>query len=150
MTNPAIAPGTIAHEAIQFLRRNPGEVSTTGLAEGIGRPTKRLAQQLAPALNAGLLSRRTAEGFALWSLGHVSDARIAPPAPTPFEQDRQRVTSVSAKAMPSVFAYADQRKAAPFSVAVHSDGRILTERHGRIIAEFTAAEVVILRNAMGA
>lgn len=44
----AVVPGTIAHEALQFLRRSGGEeVSTTALANGIGRAGKRLAQSFA-------------------------------------------------------------------------------------------------------
>lgn len=143
------APGTVAFEAIQFLRRQAGEVSTTALANGIGRPVKRLAQHLAPAQRAGLLARRVDNGFAFWKLGPNADREQPPADPTIDDLDRQRVVKVSVHATPSIFAYADQRVAAPFSAAAHTDGRAHTERHGRLIAEYTAAEVVILKKALG-
>lgn len=141
------APGTIAHEAIQFLRRSKDgeEVSTTALANGIGRAGKRLAQHLSPALHAGLLARRVDAGFAFWRLGPKVDATQAPV----IAADEKVVVKVSALSTPSVFAYADQRNAAPFSAAAHTDGRVATERHGRLIAEYTATEAAILKKALG-
>jgi hypothetical protein len=60
----------------------------------------------------------------------------------------QRVVRVSAISTNSIFAYADQRKAAPFSAAAHTDGRAHVERHGRLIAEFAPDEVTILKKAL--
>jgi len=141
------APGTVAHEAMAFLRRTGGESSTTALANGIGRSAKRLAQHLSPALRAGLLARRVDGGFAFWRLGPNADQMQPPVEPTPDEQDRQRIINVSALAAPSIFAYADQRAAAPFSVAISTDGRMAIERHGRLLLELTAAERIILVKA---
>jgi hypothetical protein len=137
-------PGTVSHEAMQFLLVH-GEASTTALANGIGRSAKRLAQHLSPAERAGIFSRRTEGGFAFWRLGPNADKDQAPEI-TP---DEKIVVKVSAMASPSIFAYADQRSAAPFSSATHTDGRVHTERHGRVIAEYTASEVVILKKALG-
>lgn len=139
------APGTIAHEAIQFLRgsKDGEEVSTTALANGIGRAGKRLAQHLSPALHAGLLARRVEGGFAFWRLGPKVDATQAPV----IAADEKVVVKVSAMATPSIFAYADQRNAAPFSVALHTDGRLSVERHGRLVLELTASERIHLVNA---
>jgi len=139
------APSTIAHEALQFLRASGGEVGTLALATGIGRSAKHLAQHLAPAVRAGMLTRRVNGGFAFWRLGPNSDAEQAPV----IGPDEKIVVKVSALAAPSVFAYADQRNAAPFSAAAHTDNRVHTERHGRVIAEYRAAEVVILKKALG-
>lgn len=141
-----IAPGTVAHEALQYLRTH-GEASTTALAKGIGRSAKRLAQHLSPALRAGLLARRVDGGFAFWRLGANADQMQPPQEPTPDEQDRQRVVKVSAHAMPSIFAYADQRAAAPFSVAISTDGRMNIERHGRVLLELTNEERLIVVKA---
>jgi hypothetical protein len=137
-------PGSVAHEAIQFLRcTDLVNVSTTMLAKGIGRQVKRLHQQLAPAVHAGLLSRTVDGGFAFWKLGSKLDSDV-PPAETPDEQSIQRVVKVSANATPSIFAYADQRAAAPFAVALFTDGRMALERHGRLLAELTNSERLVL------
>lgn len=143
MTETVAAPGSIAHEAIQFLRKQEGEISTTALANGLGRAVKRLSQHLAPAERAGLLKRRVDNGFAFWRLGPNADATQAPEVAA----DEKTVVKVSALAAPSVFAYADQRKAAPFSVALHTDGRMAIERHGRLLLELTNSERVHLVNA---
>ncbi len=131
-----VMPGTIAHEALQFLRASGGEVGTLALATGIGRSAKHLAQHLAPAVRAGMLTRRVNGGFAFWRLGPNSDAEQAPVV----GPDEKIVVKVSALASPSVFAYADQRNAAPFSVALHTDGRLSIERHGRLLLELTNTE----------
>lgn len=136
MSESVAAPGSVAHEAIQFLRKHESEISTTQLAHGIGRAVKRMAQHLAPAQRAGLLKRRVENGFAFWSLGPNADAMQAPQV----GPDEKTVVKVSAMAAPSVFAYADQRKAAPFSVSLSTDGRMSVERHGRLLLELTDSE----------
>ena len=148
MTTDLIAPGTIAHEALQFLRTQDGEVTTTALSKGIGRNVKRLSQYLSPAVKAGFLARRFEGGFAFYRVGPGADKTQPPAEPTPDELGTQRVIRVSAIATNSIFAYADQRKAAPFSAAAHTDGRAHVERHGRLIAEFAPDEVVILKKAL--
>lgn len=148
MTDP-IAPGTVAHEALQFLRAQGSEVTTTALSKGIGRNIKRLSQYLAPAMKAGILARRVEDGFAYWRVGPNADKTQPPSAPTPDELGTQRVVRVSAIATNSIFAYADQRQAAPFSAAAHTDGRAHVERHGRLIAEFAPDEVTVLKKALG-
>lgn len=137
------APGTIAHEAMQFLRAHPGEVSTTVLANGIGRSAKHLKQHLSPAERAGIFTRRVESGFAFWRLGPNADKTQAPE----IAPDEKIVIKVSALAAPSVFAYADQRAAAPFSVSLSTDGRATLERHGRVLMELTNAERIILVKA---
>lgn len=137
-----MSTGTVAHEAVQHLRTH-GELNTTALAIGIKRSSKRLAQQLAPAVAAGILSRRLEAGFAFYRLGPNSDLS-EPPKVT------HAVVKVSAMATPSIFAFADQRGAAPFSAALSTDGRLLVERHGRVLLELTNAErLVLLQAAQG-
>lgn len=142
MSNVCI-PGSIAHEALQWLRTITGEAGTHAVATGIGRSAKHLAQHLSPAVRAGVLSRRTESGFTFWRLGPNSDKQQAPA----LNPDEKTVVKVSALAAPSVFAYADQRHAAPFSAALHTDGRLSVERHGRLVLELTSAERVHLVNA---
>ena len=142
-TSDTVAPGTVAHEAVQYLRNNPGALTTTALATGIGRSAKNLAQHLNPALRAGLLARRIEGGFAFWRLGPNADQDQAPEV----SPDEKTVLKVSALAAPSIFAYADQRRAAPFSVAIHTDGRLSIERHGRLLMELTNDERIHLVNA---
>ena len=143
LSSDSVAPGTVAHEAIQFLRAHGGEATITALANGIGRAQKRLAQQLSPALHAGLLARRIDGGFAFWRLGHNADKEQAPEV----APDEKTVVKVSALAAPSVFAYADQRSAAPFSVSLSTDGRMSLERHGRLLLELTSSERIQLVTA---
>ena len=133
---------TVAHEAVQHLRAH-GELNTTALAAGLGRSAKRLAQHLAPAVRAGILSRRLEAGFAFYRLGPNSDLSEGP-------KITHAVVKVSAMAAPSIFAYADQRGAAPFSVSLSTDGRATLERHGRVLLELTNAErLVLLQAAQG-
>lgn len=133
---------TVAHEAVQHLRTH-GELNTTALAAGLGRSAKRLAQHLAPAVRAGILSRRLEAGFAFYRLGPNSDLSEGPKV-------THAVVKVSAMATPSIFAFADQRGAAPFSAALSTDGRLLVERHGRVLLELTNAErLVLLQAAQG-
>lgn len=92
-------PGTVANEAIEFLRSSGGDVATVALAMGIGRSAKLLSQQLAPAARAGLLARRVDAGFALWRLGPNLDKEQAPD----IGLNEKMVVKVSALAATSVF-----------------------------------------------
>jgi hypothetical protein len=138
----AALPGTVAHSAVEHLRTLPvgTELSSHALASAIGQYTEGFGRFLAPSLRAGLLARRKAAGIALWSLGSNADAAIHPPEPTLDEEDRATVRRVSAKAVPSVFAYGEQRGAAAFSVAISTDGRLTVERHGRVVLELNDDE----------
>ena len=137
-----MSTGTVAIEAVAHLRAH-GELNTTALAAGLGRSAKRLAQHLAPAVRAGILSRRLEAGFAFYRLGPNSDLSEGPKV-------THEVVKVSAMAAPSIFAFADQRGAAPFSAALSTDGRLLVERHGRVLLELTNAErLVLLQAAQG-
>ena len=128
--------------AVAYLRTH-GELNTTALAAGLGLSAKRLAQHLAPAVRAGILSRRLEAGFAFYRLGPNSDLSEGPKV-------THAVVKVSAMATPSIFAFADQRGAAPFSAALSTDGRLLVERHGRVLLELTNAErLVLLQAAQG-
>jgi hypothetical protein len=136
----APVPGTVAHEAVQYLRTHH-EATTAALALGLGRSAKRLAQHLAPAVRAGILSRRIEAGFAFWRLGANADDRLAPAVTGP------EITRVSALSAPSVFAYADQRGAAAFSASLSTDGRLVVERFGRVLMELTNTERLVLIQA---
>ena len=135
--------GSVAQDAVAWLRTVHGEAGTHALATAIGRPAKHLTQYLAPAVRAGILTRRNEGGFSFWRLGPNSDTAQAPA----IGANEKTVVKVSALAAPSVLAYADQRSAAPFSVALHTDGRALIERHGRLVLELTNAERIHLVNA---
>jgi len=138
MNNPA-APGTVGYEALQFLRDNAQHhsITTSALASGIGRPVKRLIEQLHDAVDAAIIERQVGVGGAwIWSVGPNADfAQSSGPG-----EDVQKVVKVSAMAAPSIFAYADQRGAAAFSTALSDDGRLSIERYGRIICELTDTE----------
>lgn len=139
----AAGPGTVARSAIQYLMTLPAgtELPSGTLAEAIGHFSEGLGQYLGPSVSAGLLNRRkTGNGFAMWSLGPNAAREIPPREAPPAEAEDERVIQVSADAVPSIFAYAAQRGAAPFAAAIYSDGRLVAERHGRVIAEFTDAE----------
>ncbi len=130
-----LTPGTIAHEAMQYLREH-GETPQSTLAAGIGRNNKQLAAQLEAAELAGHLCRRFEYPYVLWSVGE--DSGGAP------DEDQRTTLSASARSAPSIFAYASERDAAPFSVSRSSDGRLSIERHGRLLLELTNAERELL------
>lgn len=139
MSSAEIAmPGTVAHEALQFLRESTHtRVTTSMLGAGIGRAPRRLPFQLQDALQAGIVSRVEDEfdGW-IWSVGPHADVSqsVAP------DEEAREVVRVSAMAMPSIFAFADSRKAATFSTSLSDDGRLRIERYGRLICELTPSE----------
>lgn len=140
-------PGTVARAAIQYLMTLPPgtELPSGTLAEAIGHSPDGIGAYLTPSATAGLLNRRkTPNGFALWSLGPNASKEIPPREAPPAGADDERVISTSAAAVPSIFAYAQQRAAAPFSVAISSDGRCTIERHGRVVCELTDEERKLL------
>jgi hypothetical protein len=142
MSDFDLKPGSVVHAAIAFLRTHGSEVPITTLGRALGgRDPKRLAQSLAPARKAGLLVRRlNSEGFALWSLGKDPDESTDRAAEEGRPGDERQVVRVSAASAPSIFAYADQRGAAPFACSTYTDGRMAIERHGRLLLELTPDE----------
>lgn len=137
--------GTVAAAAIDHMKKldqvNQGwELSTHALAQAIGQEAGNFGQYLAAAVRADMLRRRVDGGMIFWSLGRNSDFDAPPAALSPADQDGARLVSVSVTATPSVFAYAAERNAAPFSTALSTDGRLTVERHGRAVFEFTDAE----------
>lgn len=110
-------------------------------AELGGMTSTKLAQTLMPHVRADWLRRIDRS---TWGLGAKADAGVKPAAQTLFERDTQPLRNVSAMAVPSVFAYAQDRQASAFSVALHTDGRLEIQRYGRVIAELTDVERKIL------
>lgn len=129
-------PGTATHKVVEHLKEFPGgfEMSCTEVAAFLEWPNARgLRSTLKPAVRAGVLAVRTAgPRFSWYSIG---DGK-----PQAEEEEAPDVVRVSATAANSVFAYAEQRDAAPFSTAESSDGRLIIQRHGRVIAELTPDE----------
>lgn len=147
-----VGTGTVARAAIEYLMRRPAgtELTTVVLAEAIGQLSSGLGSSLRPAVRQRFLSTRQANGRVLWSLGPaITDAGLYEPADI-TDADRS-VVRLDAAAMPSVFAYARSRGAAPFSVSLSTDGRLTAERYGRVFAEFTDEErrILILAGAQG-
>lgn len=132
--------GTSARAAIDyFVRRGAGPLlGTRELAQAIGRMDKvqSLVSQLALAVRAGLLRRERGErGGLLWGLGHRLDKDVRRP-----DEEVPGVVRLGPDAASSVFAYAQHRDAAAFSVAMATDGRLTVERYGRVVVEFTDQE----------
>jgi hypothetical protein len=129
-------PGTATHRVVEYLREFPEgfEMSCTEVAAFLEWPNARgLRSTLKPAVRAGVLAVRTAgPRFSWYSIG---DGK-----PMTVEEEEPTIVRVSASAANSVFAYAQQRDAAPFSTAVSSDGRLIIQRNGRVIAELTPDE----------
>jgi len=138
------APGTIEYEAIQYLREN-GATTLSVLSIGIGRNFKRLASQLSCAVDAGLLTRTERGATAVYEVGPSAVDLTRPIAEE--DHDERTVTRVSAASVNSIFAYAKARNAAPFSCAMHTDGRLSIERHGRVVCELSTLEREIVRDA---
>jgi hypothetical protein len=138
-------PGTIAHQAIQYLKKHRERMLTTEeLAQAIAVQKRHLPQQLSPAVKAGVLLKKQEGNFLFWGVGHNIDEKVAPT----IKHDERTILKVSAAAAPSIFAFADQRGCAYFSAAQHTDGRIHCERHGRIVVEFTNHEAQVLRDVL--
>lgn len=148
---PRVAqPGTVAHSAIAYLHTLAAgaELSSAALAAAIGQHPSGIGQCLLPSANAGLLKRRFSDGIAMWSLGSaaLADGAVAASfVPAPADKDGPSQSVVSAAMVPSIFAFASRRGAAEFSVAMSSDGRLICERHGRLVFEFAPQEAAVLR-----
>lgn len=129
-------PGTVPHKVILYLRgmAQGAEISITEAASMLGMESARgLRAWLQPAVNGGaLFERRGGARMTFYRLGDGIDR--------PALSDDPQVTKIGAMAVSSIFAYAEERRAAPFSTAESSDGRIILQRHGRVIAELTPDE----------
>lgn len=140
-------PGTIAYKVVMYLRLQPQftELASSVLAEAIGQSANGFGQYLAACERRGVLRKRLSNNIALWSLG---DNHGLVPEPGERGQPGLEATmEVDAAAATSIFAYARSRGAAPFSCALHTDGRLAIERHGRLVLELTADERQILVKA---
>jgi hypothetical protein len=140
MISRPLAPNSASARAIAYLSTLPAEsrVTTAALHKAIGlRKGVGLLQAIEPAIIRNLVSvHRISERHTLVSLPEKRQPEDDEShVPLPVQQ-----TTVSAAAVPSIFAYAEQRNAAPFSSALSSDGRCTLQRQGRVIAELTAAE----------
>lgn len=133
--------GVIARKVIEHLQSlAPHEERSSGqLSELLQQPVAGFGSYLAQAVRAGWLVKRIQGRAAYWSLG---PSALAVEHADAYEAgDGERVVRiVSAGATPSIFAYARERHAAPFSVAKSTDGRLIVERFGRVVCEFTDTE----------
>jgi hypothetical protein len=129
-------PGTVPHRVIEYLKALPegSEKSLAEIAVAFGWENARgLKSWLIPAMEGGALAfRYGGQRMTFVRLGDGRDRYAR-------EGDPQ-VAHVPATAVSSVFAFAEQRNAAPFSTAESSDGRLIIQRHGRVIAELTPEE----------
>ncbi len=128
--------GTLPHRVIEYLRSlgEGAEASTTEIAIALELENARgLRSWLTPAVEGGALAVRV--GGARMSFYRIGDGKDL------FAREADKtVAHVPASAVSNIFAYAEQRNAAPFSTALSSDGRLILQRHGRVIAELTADE----------
>jgi hypothetical protein len=129
-------PGTFPYRVIAHLKSLPEgtEVSVTELAVALGWDNARgLKSWLVPAVEGGALAIRIGGArMCFYRLGDGKDQYA--------KEDDKTVAHVPASAVSSIFAFADQRQAAPFSTMESSDGRLVLQRHGRVIAELTPDE----------
>lgn len=136
----AAPAGTVARLALEHLMSFPAgtERSSAQLAEAAGQSDSAgMGNYLRRPLAVGLIEMRRAGRLCWWRMAGTMPTRT----PTFDDDDDPRtVQSVSAKAVPSIFAYAQQRGAAKFSFSLSTDGRLTFERNGRVIVEFTDSE----------
>ena len=140
--------GTVAAMTIAHLKTlKPGsELSNRQICAALGRQVDGIATLLAPAVAACLLSKRIvkeagAPASLLWSLGSSSPGYLPPPDTLRAAADEKRViVHESAALVPSIFAFAAKQGAAPFSVALATDGRLTIQRHGITVLELTDIE----------
>lgn len=141
-------PGTVSFKVIEHLQTlAPGsEITNRGICDVMGVPVNGTTTLLEPAVRAGYLTKRLSDKTAMqqgrlhWRLGPQSKGYLPPPDSIPSGPDAQQVMQVSANAAASIFAYAQQRQAAPFSAALSTDGRLSIERHGRLLLELNNEE----------
>ena len=133
-----IQPGTISFEVLAYLREEDCEQSTSNIAIHIGRDSQLVMEHLNNSRRLGVFIRRKADKDFFWSIAPEFKAVDAPDA------NPQMQRNVDVSLTPSIFAYAAQRMAAPFSVATSSDGRVLIERRGRLVLEINATEAEIM------
>jgi hypothetical protein len=140
-----LQPGTVPHAAVSHLATLPSgtELPERELADAIAQQHNGIHRYLNPAARAGYLCSRRTETATMWSLGPRMDPS-QDQKPVTLVGDAMLVRHVNAQAAASIFAYAKQRHAAPFSCALSTDGRLTVERHGRVIVEFTNAERELL------
>lgn len=148
--------GTWAHKAITHLRGVGSEVrmTTAELCQAIGYTSRsaasHLPQFLLEPVRRGLLYRRRVPGAAtVWGLGYLFDSDAPEPSGPNEEGERVAQRTLPAAAVNSIFALADERRAAPFSVSLSSDGRLSIERYGRVLVELTDNERRQLLRAAG-
>lgn len=134
----------IANQAIEFLRDTPG-ASTDALTAALDESPQDIGLLLQDALRAGAIERVEVRGVWRWNVGTQADYVMS----TATGEEAREVVKVSAMASPSIFAYADQRGAAPFSCALSTDGRMAIQRHGRLLLELTNSERQILLRVAG-
>lgn len=147
--------GTVAALTIAHLQTlEPGtELSNRAVCAALGRQIDGLATLLAPSVAACLLSKRIvkeagAPASLLWSLGSSSVGYLPPPDTQESRAwDKRTVIHHSAALASSVFAFATQHCAAPFSVALATDGRLTIQRHGTTVLELTDNERKLLIEA---
>lgn len=130
-------PGTIQYRVWRYLLAHPEgtEFSCTQLSIELELGTARgLKSSLMSAVDGGLFAYRTPSP-------KVTLFRLGKGAPAPG--DVQQVFHASAAATASVFAFAEQRGAASFSIAKSSDGRLTFQRHGKVVLELNQEEAAI-------
>jgi hypothetical protein len=135
-------PNTEQHLILEHLRAlGPGvEISCQQAAAVAGRPNASgLRSALREAIAAGFITvRQTSARYSWYRLGDGKPLQ-------PDDDSDSDVRRLSAAAVPSIFAYAQQRNAAAFSTLESSDGRLVLQRDGRVIAELTPKEAEIHR-----
>ena len=139
-----LQPGTIPHAIVEHLRGlGPGvEISCKQAAVVAGRDdASGLRSVLKQAITAGLIAVRVVSPRYSWY-------RLGDGIEIVDETDDTDIRRVSAMAAPSIFAFAEQRGAADFSTALSSDGRLILQRKGRVIAELTPEEARVHRDFM--
>lgn len=140
-------PGTVPYRVIAHLRALPAgvELCSIELAEALEVESGGLSSQLKRSIQFDYVKMRVGSraGRAMnfFSLGSAKDDLLPDVEPEAVPVNQSTVAALSA---PSIFAYASQIDAAPFSVSLSSDGRIVMERYGRTVLSLAKGESRIL------
>jgi hypothetical protein len=122
-----------------LLQFPPGvEQSSAELADALGQQSSGFGTLLRLSVENQYLCRRMQAGIAMWSLG-AKAAEVAS-SDDRHDDDLPEAHTTAASAASSIFAYAQMRHAAPFSVHLATDGRLTIERHGRVVIELSDIE----------
>lgn len=140
-------PGTLAFRVVRYFEDLPEgtEMASTLLSDAMETNPHGIRLQLSKAVESGFLAVRYGTHNSRQALIYSRGPEKMEVPDVSEEGDlKPHQRTVPMTSVPAHFAFAPQRDAGPFSVALTSDGRIVLERCGRIVCELNRFEAQIM------